>query len=494
MDERRSNSGSSEGPLYTLDDSETFTTRLCRSIANDTLSLHSTSSKNSCPELFDSSSPCTIEANNDTVEPVPPPTDPQEIDSLWEQVRSLEQSSANAKTKFISHQTFGDLAEYTKSSLFDLGTEFQLRQISIVQSSVEDGESLLPPSGQDKLTEHYTHKNLRTICVQADSELISRLQDGLEYCMNPDHHVSKVDWVREVYGRFLPGPMKIDFGRTGITCRHGLPILCFKRKPQLATLLPPRVSVIEEFPNAPTRNESIERLKQAFRIPPITPGRITPDVMYAPRREIRGEVKNTNWHLSNPTVRILQKAYFTTSPYLIGNFRTAEALENEAFQHSAYLGSLLLLERVKLRSMSSNSDLEDIKLYTITCCASLVKIHCMMFSTVNVQAGEALQYQMKACGSYRLMFHGEVTKLVDTLNRIHMWGRTEYIRGLDRDHRDAKKWDNLDDSSYRYKDPKHFEKIPIPSTTSLSSTNSSVQDLFTSESSTSLQGFSTGLS
>ena len=91
---------------------------------------------------------------------------------------------------------------------------------------------------------------------------------------------------------------------------------------------------------------------------------------------------------------------------------------------------MLLLERVKLRRLSSNPSLDDLKIFTITCCGTLVTIYCMKIPPGKDKSGELLSFEMEGFRSFSLISQVQIINMANVFNRIHAYGRTVHLRSI----------------------------------------------------------------
>lgn len=126
----------------------------------------------------------------------------------------------------------------------------------------------------------------------------------------------------------------------------------------------------------------------------------------------------------------------------------------------ALVGAMLLLERVKLRSLSSNPSLYDIKIFTLTCCGTLVTICCMKILPGNDKSGELLSFEMEWFRSFSLFDHDQIIGMANTLNCIHTYGRTIHLPRILEDIQAIKgtrSFADIDKRAYEYKASNTFE-------------------------------------
>lgn len=122
---------------------------------------------------------------------------------------------------------------------------------------------------------------------------------------------------------------------------------------------------------------------------------------------------------------------------------------------------MLLLERVKLRRLSKNPSLDDLRMFTFTCCGTLVTLYCITIPQDNNEAGELLSYKMIWCESYSLIDQEQIIELAKTLNRIHFYGQTVHLQGIMSDIqavKEAKSIADIDKHTYEYKGDNTFEQ------------------------------------
>lgn len=140
-----------------------------------------------------------------------------------------------------------------------------------------------------------------------------------------------------------------------------------KRKERISTL--PKLDTKDGFGlNEPTEGSFVTTYEEESSIRGLKP-----DFIYASSISL---LKDNASYTQYPAIRTFAYLHLLP-PYLIGGFKNTKTKDMEARQPLALVGAMLLLERVKLRRPSSNPSLDDLKLFTITCCGTLVTIYCM---------------------------------------------------------------------------------------------------------------------
>lgn len=140
-----------------------------------------------------------------------------------------------------------------------------------------------------------------------------------------------------------------------------------KRKKRISTL--PKLDTKDGFGlNEPTEGSFITTYKEDPSI-----GGLTPDFMYASSITL---LKEYALYTQYPAIRTFA-CLDLLPPYIIGEFKNTKTKDMEAREPLTLVGAMLLLERVKLRCLSSNPSLDDLKVFTLTCCGTLVTIYCM---------------------------------------------------------------------------------------------------------------------
>lgn len=91
------------------------------------------------------------------------------------------------------------------------------------------------------------------------------------------------------------------------------------------------------------------------------------------------------------------------------------------------IGTLLLLKRVKLRRLSSNPSLNDIRIFTLTCFGTFVTIDCMKVSPSNNKSGEFLLFEKEWVRSFSLMI---MAKSLRWPTQSHSNGRTVHLQRI----------------------------------------------------------------
>lgn len=97
-----------------------------------------------------------------------------------------------------------------------------------------------------------------------------------------------------------------------------------------------------------------------------------PDFMYASLISLLKDYALYTQYLTLRTFAYLD----LLPPYIIGESKNTKTKDKDARQPLALVG-VMLLERVKLGKLSRNPSLYDIRIFTLTCCGTLVTIYCI---------------------------------------------------------------------------------------------------------------------
>lgn len=181
-----------------------------------------------------------------------------------------------------------------------------------------------------------------------------------------------------------------------------------------------------------------------------------PDFMYASSISL---LKDYELYTRYPAIRTF--AYLDLlPPYIIGEFKNAKTKDMEARRPLALVGAMLLLERVKLRRLSSNPSLDDIRIFTLTCCGTLVTIYCMTIPPGSDKTGELLSFEMDWFRSFRLIDQDQIIEMANALNCIHTYGRAVHCQRILEDIQAIKgtrSFADIDKRAYEYKASNTFE-------------------------------------
>lgn len=91
-------------------------------------------------------------------------------------------------------------------------------------------------------------------------------------------------------------------------------------------------------------------------------------------------------------------------PYLIGEFKNTKTKDIKAQEPLTLVGAMLLLEKVKLRRLSSNPSLDNLKIFTITYYGTLVTIYCIKVLPGKDKSGKLLSFEMEWFKSFSWIF------------------------------------------------------------------------------------------
>ena len=397
----------------------------------------------------------------------PPLTDQNENRALWARVRSSTQPEQQIPPK-IERQSVSTTTITTKTmtaavkeKVAGLGTpdyriqELETRHITIQRTSDRLAKWLprIDPASPAALDDLY---------VSLSDDFRNTLALWVDACMHTSESGSELQWTLDVYMLFLrrrnwpPRSSEEDVIRLE---RNAQPWVSFELNENI--LLPPkdlpfadnlsvnskrtRVSVFPNDINVDGDSDQESGLA-------LNGHGMRPDIIYTSRFEF---LDRPGMYLQHPAIRTFS-ASDLLPPYLIGEFKSTAAQAVEAQQSLALLGSLMLLERVKLRRMSQNPALDDIKIYMITCCGALVELYCMVIRTTGdgCRPGELLSYDMHWCSGYLLTHDGDILQLGKDLNRIHTYGQTVHLEGITRDLTSIghTSLTDVDTQSYQYTD------------------------------------------
>lgn len=117
---------------------------------------------------------------------------------------------------------------------------------------------------------------------------------------------------------------------------------------------------------------------------------LRPDIMYASSISV---LKRYASYLEYPAFRTIATLDLLP-PYLIGVFKNTKNKNVEARQPLALAAAMLLMQRIKLRRLSKNPSLDDLRMFIFTCCGTLVTLYCITIPQDNNEAGELLSYKM----------------------------------------------------------------------------------------------------
>lgn len=113
---------------------------------------------------------------------------------------------------------------------------------------------------------------------------------------------------------------------------------------------------------------------------------------------------------------------------------------------------MLLPERVKLRRLFSNPSLDDIRIFKLTCCGTLVTIYYMEIPPND-------KSEIEWFDSFSLIYHDQIIGMTNTLNCIHTYGRTVHLQRILQDIQAIKTRSlaDIDKRAYEYKCSDTFE-------------------------------------
>ena len=407
----------------------------------------------------------------------PPLTDSNEISELWARVRSNTQQEQMPQqiTKLQSV-----LTTEAKKKTAVKGTakysiqELESRHITIVQDSTRPVTSVLP----DAPTASQAELEGLYVPVEDDDyiDTVMTWAESSSHVHSPA--LPEYQWASDVYLRFLRARNKPrGVGKDTIKVERNLqPWVSLKWNGYI--LLPPK----EASPATPANDSSIQtrsktsKRKRVSVLPDeilvdngekefgsISKGQQTamrPDIMYASHI---GLVDNAVMYETYPAIRTFT-GIDRLPPYIIGEFKSTVGQAVEAQQSLALLGAMMLLERVKLRRLSPNLAIDDIKLFMLTCCGPRVEIYCMVIRTTgdHCLAGELLSYDMNQCSRYILKYESDIKRLGEDLNRIHLYGQTTHLDTIRRDLAAVTRHNSLladlDKRSYQYNGLNEFDQ------------------------------------
>lgn len=203
--------------------------------------------------------------------------------------------------------------------------------------------------------------------------------------------------------------------------------------------------------NEPTEGCSVTTYKED----PSIRG-LKPDFIYASSISL---LKDNAIYTQYPAIRTFASLDLLP-PYLVGEFKNTKSKDMEARQPLALVGAMLLLERVKLRRLSSNPSLDDLKIFTITSGGTLVTINCMKVPPGKDKSGEFLSFEMEWFRSFSLIYQDQIINMANALNCIHAYGRTTHLRSILEDIeaiKGTRSFADIDKRAYEYKASITFE-------------------------------------
>ena len=398
---------------------------------------------------------------------LPPLTDPTETETLWAIVRKKM-----ANTTAISS---AGKQKAGKGTFSYRDNELESRKIAITASSRQPAyewlQSIDPASGQE----------LGGLYLEVSPDFASEIQDWALCFSTFDPPMSEYQWATDVFAKFLPVQMypprsKKDLIRLSrqqqpyVSMTSGNYVLLppkdlqvdsvsskasqklgpIKRKKRISTL--PKLDTKDGFGlNEPTEGSFVTTYKED----PSIRG-LKPDFMYASSMSL---LKDNAIYTQYPAIRTFASLDLLP-PYLIGEIKNTKTKDMEARPPLALVGAMLLLERVKLRRLSSNSSLDDLKIFTITCCGTLVTIYCMKVPPGKDKSGELLSFEMEWFRSFSLIYQDQIINMANALNCIHAYGRTVHLRSILEDIeaiKGTRSFADIDKRAYEYKASNTFE-------------------------------------
>lgn len=353
--------------------------------------------------------------------------------------------------------------------------ELEARKITITESSLQTVYEWLP------LTDPASAQELGSLYLDASPTFANDKYDWALCFSTFDPPMSECQWATDVFAKFLPVqtyPPRSMKDSTKLRRQHQpyVAITCGDY-----VLLPPKDLDLDTVSTkASQRLGPIKRKKRISTLPKLdrkdgfglneptdgfifikpredpTSRGLKPDFMYASSISL---LENYALYTKYPALRTF--AYLDLlPPYIIGEFKNTKTKDMEARQPLALVGAMLLLERVKLRRLSSNPSLDDIRIFTLTCCATLVTIYCMKVPPGKNKSGELLSFEMEWFRSYSLIDHNQIIMMANTLNRIHSYGRTVHLQGILEDIQaiqGTRSFADIDNHAYEYKAGNTFE-------------------------------------
>ena len=409
--------------------------------------------------------------NNDTPQSPcfslsPPSTNSDEISELWARVRSSTQQ---------------DQMPQPNPKVAGKGTndyrirELEPRRITIVETGTQSMLPHTPAAPQPELEDLY-------VPVE-DDQFINKVRKWVKWCSSVNSPaLPEFQWTTDVYLLFFrkrdEAPDEDEKEETTKLERSLQPWVSLKQNEDI--LLPPKEVLLadDSLPSLRSGKRDAKKRKRVSVLPDeilmdgtsrkdtdsASKGQQTgmrPDIMYA--SSISRHVDPIGMYRIYPAMRTFM-AINQLPPYIIGEFKSTLGQVFEAQQSLALVGAMMLLERVKLRRMSPNPALDDIKLFMVTCCAMQVDIYCMVIRTTGdrCQAGELLSYDMYLCSTYFLSEKSDIKLFGETLNQIHVYGQTTHLDGIKRDLSAAAAAGSvpadLDKCSYQYNGPNKFDQ------------------------------------
>lgn len=393
-----------------------------------------------------------------------PLTDPNETKNLWAIVRKQI-----ANTRAIS-SAGKEKAENGTFSYRDI--ELESRKITITESSLQPVYEWLPSIDQA------SGQELGGLYLDPTSNFAREIQDWALCFRTFDPPMSEYQWATDVFAKFLPVQMypprskkdSIKLRRQqqpyvsitsgdyvllppkdlSVSTKASQNLGSIKRKRRISTL--PKLDTKDGFGlNEPTEGSIVTKYKKG----PSSRG-VKPDFMYASSISL---LKDYALYTRYPALRTF--AYLDLlPPYIIGKFKNTKTKDMEARQPLALVGAMLLLERVKLRRLSSNPSLDDIRIFTLTCCGTLVTIDCMKIPPGNDKPAELLSFEMEWFRSFSLIDHDQIIGMANALNSIHTYGRTVHLQRILEDIQAIKgtrSFADIDKRAYEYKASNTFE-------------------------------------
>ena len=393
----------------------------------------------------------------------PPATNPSETNLLWAQVMSSIDKSPNGQQAILYARMISKKTPAYREKVLEP------RRISIIKHTGPNTSLCLP----DSLPDMPEVLGVLYVDPSRTGKVVSEVKAALLDLLAKERTGENNN--EAIYRQFLPSELGCGSGqnRTVNWVRHDH--LLFSFKSRQAILLPPQS--VEDHPGSEnphissyardpdSRTASVSSKQGSQQSKPqasklMLQASMKPDAVYVVSFDITKQPQ-VDWLPGGRTMSVVRYC----SPYLLVEYKSKIDNETEAHQPLALLGSMLLLERVKLRSLSSNQKLDDLKVYILTCCGNYATVYRMtiLTGTPHVQPKELLKYQMVECHMLQLIFDKHLEKLINVLNRIHLWGTTEHYSSLQQDIEDANDFDvtraleHADTHCFRYKGFNEFE-------------------------------------
>lgn len=362
-----------------------------------------------------------------------------------------------------------------KGTFSNRDNELESRKITITASSLQPAYEWLPS------TDQASGQELGGLYLDPSSNFASEIQDWALCFSTFDPPMSEYQWATDVFAKFLPvqiypprskkDSIKLrrqqqpyvsltsgdyvllppkDLQVNSVSNKASQKLGPIKRKKRISTL--PKLDTKDGFGlSDPTEGSIVSKYEED----PSSRG-VKPDFLYASSISL---LKDYALYRQYPAIRTF--AYLDLlPPYIIGEFKNTKTEDMEARQPLALVGAMLLLERVKLRRLSSNPSLDDIRIFTLTCCGTLVTIYCMKIPPGNDKTGELLSFEMEWFRSFSLIDHDQIIGMANTLNCIHTYGRNIHLQKILEDIQAIKgtrSFADIDKRAYEYKASNTFE-------------------------------------